>query len=137
MIVGAVTTIVLIVAWASAAGGADDHLSSTSTITTAESIKAGELRLSIVGFSSPVSPDSIVTVTAKTEPGADCRIEVPGGLESSRVEGLAIKRADESGIVSWTWRVRPNASPGNHPIVITASLGERAARAEVTLVVQP
>lgn len=134
MIVGAVTAIVLIVAWASAAGSADD---ATSTITTAESIKAGELRLSIVGFSSPVSPDSIVTVTAKTEPGADCRIEVPGGLESSRVEGLAIKRADESGIVSWTWRVRPNASPGNHPIVITASLGERAARAEVTLVVQP
>ncbi len=134
MIVGAVTAIVLIVAWASAAGSADD---ATSTITTAESIKAGELRLSIVGFSSPVSPDSIVTVTAKTEPGADCRIEVPGGLESSRVEGLEIKRADESGIVSWTWRVRPNASPGNHPIVITASLGERAARAEVTLVVQP
>lgn len=134
MIVGAVTTIVLIVAWASAAGSADD---ATSTITTAESIKAGELRLSIVGFSSPVSPDSIVTVTAKTEPGADCRIEVSGGLESSRVGGLEAKRADESGVVFWTWQVRPNASPGNQPIVITASLGERAARAEITLVVQP
>ena len=137
MIVGAVTTILLIIAWASAAGGADDDLSSASTITTAESIMADELRLSIVGPSSPVSPNSTVRVAAKTEPGADCRIEVSGGSESSRIEGLEAMRADENGVVSWTWWVGPNTSPGSRPIVVTASLGERSARAEITLVIQP
>lgn len=63
------------------------------------------------------------TVTAQTAPGATCSVVVRYGTRASVAQGLTPRVSDADGSVSWSWRVGTNTAPGNHEIVITATVG--------------
>jgi hypothetical protein len=62
---------------------------------------------------------SDITVTIQTLPEALCEIEfiMPSGKASDAAE-LESKKADSSGICSWTWNLSANMAPGPGEIVI-------------------
>lgn len=109
----------------------------TTTGAEATTTTAGAgLELSIVEVTSPVSQGSLATVRAKTAPGADCEIVVKYKTGQSKAEGLEPTKADGAGNVSWTWKVSPNTTPGDWPILVTASMDGQSVAEETTFVVE-
>jgi endonuclease YncB( thermonuclease family) len=89
------------------------------------------------GSSGPVVPVSIVkepgtvdvgevSVTAKTEPGTTCSIEVLYKSGPSSASGLAPKKAGSDGQVSWTWKVSSQTAAGTWPVTVTCGGGQAA-----------
>lgn len=72
-------------------------------------------------MTSPVSQGAEATLVAQTAPGAECDITVYYQSGESTASGLFPKTADNSGRVSWTWKVGAKTTPGPWEIVITAS----------------
>jgi hypothetical protein len=72
-----------------------------------------------------------VTATFRTRPGNSCQLEVrdAAGLPGDR---LAPTTADDEGLVSWSWTVTDNATPGQATAIVACSGG---ARGQATLVV--
>ena len=70
----------------------------------------------IQSISSPVAPGDNANVTLRTTEGATCTIKVVNldqhGNEIGRVEdsGLADKKVDEFGVVTWTWTMPKGAA---------------------------
>ncbi len=83
--------------------------------------QADELELQIVSVTSPVSPGSNATLVAQTTPGAQCNITVHYKSGASKASGLYSKTADNSGKVSWTWKVGTRTTPGSWQIVVKVS----------------
>jgi micrococcal nuclease len=67
---------------------------------------------------SPVTRGSTGEVTVRTTPGAICSITVTYSSGPSTEQGLTIRTADGSGIVTWSWTVSTQASPGTWPIQV-------------------
>jgi len=78
--------------------------------------------LQVLYVTSPVRAGHYATVQIKTTPGASCTITVYYPSGPSRASGLEPKIAGENGIVEWTWKVGTRTTPGQHKIVITATL---------------
>ena len=72
-----------------------------------------------------------VTATFRTRPGNACQLEVrdAAGVANDR---LAPTTADGQGLVSWSWKVADNATPGHATAIVACSGG---ARGQATLVV--
>ncbi len=111
--------------------------SAAPTTAPARSTTTDGLAVSITEFTSPVSPNSQVTLRAKTQPGADCRIAVFYSSGPSEADGLESKKANSNGSVSWTWKVGPKTSPGEYRVVVTANFESKSGREETKLVVKP
>jgi hypothetical protein len=80
------------------------------------------LSLQIISVTSPVSPGANATLVAQTTPGAECSIIVYYKSGPSTATGLMTpKTADNSGRVSWTWKVGTRTTPGSWQIVVSAS----------------
>jgi len=82
-----------------------------------------ELSLQIISVTTQVRPGQSATLVAQTIPGAKCSIAVYYKSGKSTASGLYPKTANNSGRVSWTWKVGTRTTPGNWPIVVTASYG--------------
>ena len=76
--------------------------------------------LRITSVTSQVHAGTNATVVAQTAPGADCKIAVTYRSGRSRAKGLVRKTADDSGQISWTWRVGTKATRGDWPMDITS-----------------
>jgi len=70
--------------------------------------------IAFVQVRSPVTRGSAGEVTLQTTPGASCFITYSFG--SNAPQRLATKTADGSGIVTWSWTLEPQATPGAWPI---------------------
>jgi hypothetical protein len=71
----------------------------------------------LVSVTSPASPGSDATLTAKVSKTATCNIIVMYMSGSSHASGLYPKRA-LNGRVSWTWMVGTNTTGGRWPIYV-------------------
>ena len=91
--------------------------------------------LRITSVTSQVHGGVNATVTAQTAPGADCRIAVTYRSGRSRAKGLVRKMADDSGEISWTWRVGTKSTRGDWPMDISSEFdGEsQSTRSYITV----
>lgn len=92
------------------------------------------ISVDILSVTSPVSPGSMITLFAKATPETLCDIEV--GYESGHGEAEALlpKRAQENGLVTWTWTVDPSVKFGKYQIIVTAKeSGDKVATAKADL----
>lgn len=87
---------------------------------------ADRVRVSVAG---PVSPGDTATATAWTAAGSTCEIVVNYASGTSVAQGLAPVTADEEGIVSWSWLVGINTTPGSWAVDVECADpdGRRAA----------
>jgi hypothetical protein len=86
-----------------------------ATLLVAAAPAAASVRL--VGVTSPASPGSYATLTARVSPSASCSITVHYMSGPSRAKGLYPKRPS-GGRVSWTWKVGTNTTPGRWGITV-------------------
>lgn len=94
------------------------------------------LSLQIVSVTSPVSSGGTATLIAQTLPGADCSITVYYKSGPSSASGLDPKPADNSGKVSWTWKVGASTTPGSWRIVVNAISGGKTVSQETYFTVR-
>jgi micrococcal nuclease len=122
------------------AGGTDIRGNSFTLVAyaVAPSQSPNPVRFSVVLASrtSPVSPGSMASITVKTAPGAVCTITVTYMSGPSRAQGLEPKEADTDGVVSWTWRVGTQTTPGEWPITVVCSTQDSHATLETSFIVR-
>lgn len=82
---------------------------------------------SVQSLSSPVAPGQNVSMIVKTKPSALCSIVVEYNKVASKDSGLIPKKADEFGVVSWTWTVDATAPEGKWPAKVTCELEKKSA----------
>lgn len=88
------------------------------------------LGVSVQSITSPVTPGSNASFTVKTNPEAMCSVEVVYNDVPVKDSGLVAKKADEYGIVEWTWTVAGNAPVGNWPVKATCANKKNSAVVE-------
>jgi len=104
--------------------------------TLVETPAEAALTIEVESLTSPVRPGAHATLVIKTLPGAYCTITVYYKSGPSKAKGLDPKEADETGRVSWTWKVGTRTTPGTWTIVVSASVGGQTANARIPFVVQ-
>jgi hypothetical protein len=89
--------------------------------------------LSIISITSPIARNADASLTAQTTAGASCSITyiVPSGNVST-AQGLDDATAGSDGIVTWTWTIGGNTTPGTGSVQVTCA-GESVT---TTIVVQ-
>ncbi|HRJ05968.1 MAG TPA: hypothetical protein PK096_00150 [Candidatus Saccharibacteria bacterium] len=77
------------------------------------------LGVAVQTVTSPVQPGSNASITIRTNPAAVCTISVKQAEAKMEDSGLSKKTADEFGMLSWAWTVKPTDPVGKWPINIT------------------
>ena len=75
--------------------------------------------MAVQTVTSPVQPGSNASITIRTNPAAVCTISVKQAEAKMEDSGLSKKTADEFGMLSWAWTVKPTDPVGKWPINIT------------------
>lgn len=93
----------------------------TSTPTPQSSQQNDEITV-VSLLPSPVKQNDTVKLDIKTAPEATCAIKVtlPSGSQST-AKGLETKIVDNSGAITWSWKINWNTTPGTANIDITCS----------------
>ena len=86
--------------------------------------------VSVQSITSPVTPGSNASIMVKTNPEANCTVSVLYDKTPSKDSGLVQKKADEYGIVEWTWTVENSVPPGNWPVEVTCANKKNSAVVE-------
>ena len=89
---------------------------SVATLLVAAAPAGGSVRL--VSVTSPASPGTYATLTARVSPSASCSITVHYLSGPSRARGLYPKRPN-GGRVTWAWMVGTRTTPGCWPIIVS------------------
>lgn len=87
-------------------------------------------------LTSPVAPGSNASITVKTNAESDCTIKVEYNKVPSTDSGLKPKKADDFGIVSWTWTVEESVPLGTWPVDVTCAFNDQTAMVRGDLVVE-
>ncbi|MBI2063556.1 MAG: hypothetical protein HYT65_00995 [Candidatus Yanofskybacteria bacterium] len=84
-------------------------------------------QITIAFLTSPVEQNSTAQLDIKTVPEAQCAIKVtlPSGSQST-AKGLETKLADNSGTITWSWKINWNTTPGTANIDLTCSKNEQS-----------
>lgn len=98
---------------------------------SAQAAGAEQLVVTLVKLTSPVSQGSVVTVTIKTDNGAECKGAVRYRFQT---QSLAPKTTADDGTVTWSWRLGSDAR-GNYPIDMQCTHGDKRGFLSVTVVV--
>ena len=77
-----------------------------------------ELALELVSLTTPVKAGKSATIEVIAEPNTKYSITVRYSSGPSSAKGLEPATSDESGRVSWTWKVSANVKPGEYTIEI-------------------
>ena len=80
-----------------------------------------QLPLTLVALTSPVRRGHDARLTVRTAPETQCLLLVQYRVGGAPANVAIPKRADGKGLVSWTWRVDPKATPGSWPIIVHCS----------------
>ncbi|MHB1356044.1 MAG: hypothetical protein ACYCZF_08730 [Anaerolineae bacterium] len=94
------------------------------------------LLIEILSLTSPVVKSDNASLIAKTVPGAICEITVYYKSGPSKAKGLDPITADDSGKVSWTWKVGSSTTSGNWRIVVKAHINGQEITKELYFLVQ-
>jgi len=93
------------------------------------------LDVTFTSISTPIGAGNVATATIKTAAGASCSITVTYKSGKSTAKGLDPKIADMNGMVSWSWLVGGNTTPGSWPIDVTCSANGQTATQHMTFTV--
>lgn len=89
-----------------------------------------QIGASVQTITSPVMPGSNASIMVKTNPDANCAISVVYDKTASKDSGLVAKKADEYGLVEWTWTVESTVPLGNWPVKVTCANKKNSAVVE-------
>lgn len=90
--------------------------------------------VSVQMITSPIKPGMNAMATIKTNPEAKCKISVLYNNVASTDSGLSEKKADEYGVVNWTWSV-PEATPlGSWPVKVVCANEKKSGEVSTSLV---
>lgn len=78
-------------------------------------------------LTSPVAPGENSMMTVKTNAGSTCKIAVVYNNVPEVDSGLAPKKADDFGTVSWAWTVPKNTPLGSWPVTVTCQFYDKSA----------
>jgi hypothetical protein len=92
--------------------------------------------VAVQSLTSPVLPGTNVSLIVRTTAEADCTIIVKYDETEVKDSGLVPKKADEYGMVSWTWTVDEAAPLGTWPVDVTCAYGEKSGMVRGDLVVK-
>lgn len=87
-------------------------------------------------LTSPVAPGDNASIMVKTNAESDCTITVEYNKVPSTDSGLKPKKADDFGIVSWTWTVEETVPVGKWPVDVTCAFNDQTAMVRGDLVVE-
>lgn len=94
-------------------------IDSSNTFDNTSSISEESSSLELVSITDSIKLGDEVTLKMKGKENANYKIEVHYKSGISKASGLEDKISDNEGIVSWTWKVSKNVTPGNYEIVVT------------------
>lgn len=104
------------------ADGANDGDTETSAPIETEPPTVGEVSestISLKSITSPISPNKTATVTIVGKPNTEYDIKVIYTTTESKAKGLENKVSDESGIVSWSWKIGASVKSGYYKITVS------------------
>jgi len=82
---------------------------------------SGDLFVELVSVTDPARPDSDITVTIKTVPGATCTIKavlpITGTVSNKPIDRT--KEADANGEITWTWLLHRHTGAGDGTFIFT------------------
>ncbi len=93
------------------------------------------LGVTFTSVSSPIGAGNVATASVKTAAGASCSITVTYKSGRSTAKGLEPKTADANGMVSWSWLVGGNTTPGTWPIDVSCNANGQSATQHTTFTV--
>jgi len=105
-------------------------------ISVTQTAPSGDISISMVSLTSPISAGSTATLTIQTAPGANCSITVYYKSGASQAAGLGQQTADASGQVTWSWKVGSRTAKGIWKIVVQSELGGKTTKLEIPFEVQ-
>ena len=82
--------------------------------------------LRLISLTSPIEAGNKATLKACGRPGAEYDISVRYASGESTAQGLEPQRADEDGMLEWTFRVSSRVAPGEYPVTVSGA-GEQFA----------
>lgn len=80
----------------------------------------------IQSLSSEIVPGSNASASIRTQPEAECVIKVSYQSGASTDSGLVPKRADEYGMVRWSWTLEPTTPLGKGSADITCTRNKKS-----------
>lgn len=83
-----------------------------------------------------VQQNDTASVSIKTARDAGCSIEVEYASGSASAKGLGEKKANSMGAITWKWKVGGRTTPGEWPIYIRCSKGDRSGDVETSFTVK-
>lgn len=102
--------------------------------------------VAIQSMSSPVAPGSEVFISVRTTPGANCKISVEYNKDTVETMKMKVapmsgpdlidKKADDWGIVNWSWDVPTSAKIGKWYTTVSCYKGSKWANAVGDLIVK-
>ncbi len=96
-----------------------------------ETAQPAEQLLRVLTVVSPARQNKKAKLTASGIPGETYSIAVYYSSGKSEAAGLTDKKANENGLVSWTWKVGGRTKPGTYRITVTG--GGETAETEFTV----
>lgn len=83
--------------------------------------QTGQIGASLQSISSPIAPGDNASITVHTNADANCTIAVVYNKVPAKDSGLAPKKADELGLVTWGWTVPATTPVGKWPVTVTCA----------------
>ena len=83
--------------------------------------------VAVQSFDSPVAPGGNTTLLINTLPYSTCTISVTMNRLNASDLGLKTEKADDFGVVTWTWVIPQNTPFGTYPVSVTCSYGAKSA----------
>ncbi|MBP7760816.1 hypothetical protein KA093_03425 [Candidatus Saccharibacteria bacterium] len=80
----------------------------------------------IQSLTSEVVPGTNASLAVRSQPEADCVVKITYQNIPSNDSGLVTKRADDYGMVRWSWTVEPTAPLGKGSADITCTRNKRS-----------
>jgi hypothetical protein len=97
---------------------------------------AADLPVRVTKPAGTVARGAVATLVVKTVKNASCDINVEYDSGTGTAKGLADKKTDSSGNVTWKWTVGRNTHKGEVPISILCSLGFRSGGVDTSFTVK-
>jgi hypothetical protein len=91
--------------------------------------------VALESFNAPVKAGENTSLQIRTNPTSTCTIVVTYNGAVSHDSGLADKKADPYGFVTWTWTIPTTVPPGTYPAKVTCFYNGRSGVAVENFVV--
>ena len=101
-----------------AADSAETQTAAEGTESIPTEDTTSEPSITLVSITSPISINKTATLTVKGLPNAEHGINVYYSSGASSAAGLEKKISDDSGLVSWSWKIGARVKSGTYRIVV-------------------